>query len=94
MKYVQRNKAATQSLADLLQSLTMPCQVWEDIYIDFVEGLATELGMNAIFVTTDRLTKYAYLFPIYHPYTVKIIESKFVDGIIKLHGFPHSIKKE
>ena len=84
-------KATTQSPVGLLQLLPIPCQVWEDISIDFVEGLPSAHGMNAIFVTVDCLTKYAHFFPISHPYTTKIIASKFVDGVIRLHGFPRSI---
>lgn len=87
----QKNKATTSSPAGLLQPLPIPHQVWEDVAMDFIDGLPTSHGKNSILVVIDRLTKYAHFLPLSHPYSARIIADKFVDGIVKYHGMPHSI---
>ena len=38
----------------------VPDQVWEEISMDFVEGLPRSLGKSTILVIVDRLTKFAH----------------------------------
>ena len=42
-------------------------------------------------VVVDRLTKYAHFLPLKHPYTAPVVAKLFLDTVVKLHGFPHSI---
>jgi hypothetical protein len=39
-------------------------------------------------VVVDRLTKYAHLIPLKHPFTASSISQAFLDSVVKLHGVP------
>ena len=39
-------------------------QVWEEISMDFVEGLPRILGKSTIVVIVDKLTKFAHFLPL------------------------------
>ena len=87
----QKAKAETMSPAGLLQPLPIPCQVWDDITMDFIDGLPRSDGKTSIMVVVDRLSKSAHFIAIAHPYTAKTLANKFVEGVVKLHGMPRSI---
>ncbi|KAL4179660.1 hypothetical protein AMTRI_Chr13g121180 [Amborella trichopoda] len=55
--------------ASLLQPLPIPNLIWDDISIDFIDGLLASKGKTTILVVVDWLSKYAHLTTISHPYT-------------------------
>lgn len=87
----QRVKTGNQFPGGLLQPLPVPTQIWEDISIDFVEGLPRSYNKDCIMVVIDRFTKVGHFLALTHPFTTAQVAQLFMDNIFKLHGMPKSI---
>lgn len=75
----------------ILQQLPVPEQARTHITMDFVEGLPTFEGKDAIMVIVDRFTKYSHFVALTHPFSAESIAKTFIDNVCKLHGMPISI---
>ena len=91
MSNLPTSKASQYSPPGLLQPLPVPQGVWQDISLDFVEGLPKSDGHEVILVVVDKFTKYAHFFALKHPYSAISVAKVLYDGVIKLHGLPQTI---
>jgi len=87
----QRNKPDLSSPAGLLQPLPIPNANWEDISMDFIEGLPRSRGKDTILVVVDRLSKYTHFLALSHPFTAATVAQVYFEHIFKLHGLPKTI---
>ncbi|XP_072980023.1 uncharacterized protein [Typha angustifolia] len=87
----QRAKSEALKPSGLLQPLPIPERIWEDISMDFIEGLPEVRGQSVVFVVVDRLSKYAYFITLSHPFSAKRVAEIFVREVARLHGMPRTI---
>lgn len=87
----QQAKPDRSKYLGLLQPLPTPSAAWQMITMDFVEGLPTSGGKNAILVAVDRFTKFSHFIPLCHPFTAQSVAKIFLSEVYKLHGMPSSI---
>jgi hypothetical protein len=71
--------------------LDVPSRIWEDISMDFIEGLPKVGGKSVILTVVDRFSKYAHFIPLAHPYTAETVAKAFFSDIVRLHGVPTSV---
>ncbi|KAL0546889.1 hypothetical protein IC582_016807 [Cucumis melo] len=87
----QRNKSLSLLPASLLTPLEIPNRIWDDISMDFIEGLPKAAGFEVIFVVVDLFSKYGHFMALKHPFDAKTVAEIFVKEVVRLHGFPKSI---
>ncbi|GKB84211.1 putative mitochondrial protein, partial [Tanacetum coccineum] len=79
----QRNKKNLEAYPGAPQLLPFPDNIWNDVSMNFVDGLPSSHGKTVIIVVVDRLTKYAYFFALSHPYIVVQVAQMFLDHLKK-----------
>jgi hypothetical protein len=87
----QRKKDETVKSLGTLQLLSIPLAIWWDISMDFIVGLPKSGNKSVIMVVVDRLSKYAHLCSLQHPFTASTVAQLFMDRVFNLHVMPHSI---
>src|ERR1700722_18793409 len=87
----QRHKGETVKAPGTLQPFPIPASIWTEVSMDFIVGLPKSSNKSVIMVVVDRLSKYAHLCSLQHPFPASTVDQIFMDHIFKLHGMPHSI---
>ncbi|KAJ4770480.1 polyprotein [Rhynchospora pubera] len=87
----QQTKGENVKLPGLLQPLPVPEEAWVSISMDFISGLPRSEGKKVIMVIVDRLTKYAHLATLQHPFSASDVARVFLETVYKLHGLPQNI---
>ncbi|GKD17162.1 putative mitochondrial protein [Tanacetum coccineum] len=87
----QRHKYSTLAPSGLLQTLELPDKVWDEVTMDFIDGLPKSEGFMVILVVVDRLSKYAHFVPLRHPYTASKVAATIMREVIRLHGVPKAM---
>ena len=89
----QQCKCDTAASLGLLQPLLVPEQIWQNVTMNFIEGLPNSFGKKVIFVVVDRLSNAAHLW-LSHPYTASDVAYSYMDNVFKLHSFPSTITSD
>lgn len=88
----QKFKVYDKKPKGLLQSLPVPKWKWDDVTMDFMQGLPhTSQCHNFILVIVDCLTKFAYFISIKTWYLVNALSKLYIQEIVWLYGIPKSI---
>lgn len=87
----QRVKSGQHFPGGLLQPLPVPEQIWQDISLDFIDGLPRSQEKDCIMVVIDRLTKGGHFIALTHPFSATVVAQVFLDHVYKLHGMPQTL---
>jgi len=87
----QHSKHEHTNPGGLLQPLPIPAGAWQDISLDFIEGLPLSQNANVILVVVDRFTKYSHFLSLKHPFTAHQVALLLLDSVVKLHGLPKTM---
>jgi len=87
----QSNKYLPNKPHGLIQPLSTPNQVWEDLSMNFITHLPSSVGHTTISVICDRLTKYAHFIALPTHCTALSLAQRFSVQICRLHGMPRTI---
>ena len=83
----QRVKSDQQKPAGLLQPLPVPEGKWDQVSMDFIDGLPrTRKGNDNICVIVDRFTKTAHFIPVKSTRTAQSLAQIYYKEIVRLHG--------
>jgi len=61
---------------------------WENVSMDFVDGLPKLIGKEVIFMVVDKLSKYARLMALAHLDSTMDVAQSYLDNVYKLYGWP------
>jgi len=87
----QSCKYDTSLSPGLLQPIQDPKGVWDDISMNFIEGLPESFEKEVILVVVHRFSKYAHFATTSQPFIAMDVAQVYLDRVFKLHRWPNSI---
>ncbi len=93
----RRAKVPRDQYNGLLKPLLISSRPWTNVILDFVTGLPSSNGYNAILIVVDRLTKERHYIPCTtdeNDITTETTTYLLLNNIWKLHGFPLSLTSD
>ncbi|KAF7841378.1 Transposon Ty3-G Gag-Pol polyprotein [Senna tora] len=87
----QQVKPLTCKKQGLLQPIPVPIKPWREVTMDFITNLPSSSGFSIIMVVVDKFTKVAHFAALKSGYTASKVAARFVEVVVKLHGFPSRI---
>jgi hypothetical protein len=84
------NACVTLASFNLYWFLSTP-HAWQNVSLDFIEGLPHSSGFDCILVVVDKFSKYAHFVALAHPFTAFDVALAYLNNIYKLHGLPHHL---
>lgn len=90
-EFVSACTTSQQPPFSLLQPITPPTTVWEDLAMDFITGLPAFSSTNSYIVVVDRFSKVAHFGTLPSHFSAFKAAELVTQMISKLHGHPRSI---
>lgn len=63
----------------------------QTVTIDFIKGLPTSRRFNCIMVVVHKLSRYAHILALAHPFSAQDVAQLYMEGVFKLYGLPLAI---
>lgn len=85
-----KSKIWREQKQGLLKPLPIPIQIWTELSIDFITGLAPSIEYTNIMVVTDRLSKSIIAVPMKKTRAIDVAQ-KLLEQVFQHHGLPAAI---
>ncbi|KAE8206768.1 hypothetical protein CF327_g7494, partial [Tilletia walkeri] len=86
-----RTKIPRHKTYGLLKSLHIPKRLWDDVAMDFIEGLPLSEGFDSILVIVERLSKMGLFIPCHSTITSQDLAQLYLKHVFSKHGRPKTI---
>ena len=90
----QRSRTSRHAPHGVLRPLAVPDKPWQDISTDFVTGLPSAEGYDAICVIVDRFTEQRHLIPCTTTIDAERFAELFIREVFRLHGLPQTVTSD
>ena len=87
----KRAQTSRHAPFEILRSLSIPEEAWQNLSMNFVIDLSRSDENNAILIVVCRLTKMRHLIFCKNTVTIKQLAELYIRHVFRLHGLPRSI---